>query len=1467
MKNIFDRLQLVKGLNPASDNGIFETREDAINYVIGKQVFERPSLVSEPIVLLYNNEEDPKEPNVILAIGSVGDGNTASNNNRTFFIDTKKNEEDIEELYELIEEAVKSLTLIPLESDTIKLTSEKTEDGTFLSGDVKIADYKIISGNVVDNIIETEGEKGIFTFVDMDYDPETFRITFKTTKQTKEFQLPPDQHVVEGRYSTDDEAIFLKLADDSEVKIDVVDLIDEWTVLPDSTTPVLLYKEHVSANSEAHDGVYDWQDVLTADVRVASHIPNNIIQKDATGRYLYVKGTADNIKYSDDVTVKEAIDRIDTNVSSSNGNLIYKRQDGIYAYAMLDYNMAENKLIYSYSDGVASGEVKTVEFKLNSIEILDDITYDPDREMIIIRYNTADGQHKTVEIPAKDIIEEWTVNNENHNVELTKVRDEGRGKDLLSADVKIHVGDNNILENKDHTLYVNGIADNIKYVATSDTTVKDAIDELKAEDSDISDALDSEITRSTDEDTKINNTIGNGFSTDSHETVTYKFETLQAQVNSEAEKLQSEIDRSKAKDTEHDGRLDTIDAEIGDGFGPRNTVRDEIDNLQNEIDAVSADSSSRLSDVINEDESIDVDTRDDTNGKPTIKVVKVNLSSEVEDAKPNIIKLNADGLYAGVDLSYVEEANKLIFNTTNGTKEIQLESMSSIISINYDPNKEAIIITYMTNGHEVKTVEIPVGDLIREWKPSENTDGAIKLTLTEVPSGSTGKDILYGEVLISDHEDNILVNDGGSLYVSNADITANTAAINALEDRMNTAEADIDALEDGLREEVSARTLADEALGARIDQEIEDRIADVNEEQSRAEAAELSLSGKIDTDILVEKNRAVSAETALQTTVNNEVTRATSEETRIETKLNNESDTARGNEARIEAKLDDEISRAQTTELDIRKDLTAETLRAQNADNELYQKIADEIADRRTGDGELREAITDEASRAQVVEGQLASGINAETDRATSEEARIETKLNNEITRSIAKDDALNEKVNSEITRATNAEATLDSKINTEERRASGEELALRTALTAEITRSTSAETKLQTADNVLTTNLANEVARATAAEAAIQTQVDANKLAFHDTTTIDLVRTEGNPDIVEGHVKIATSNNNIIRVDESSYGIYASVDLTYDSGTNVLTFKASDGTEKNIKLSSGSVIHRAWFDPDTEELVLEFVNPDGSFYEVKIPVGSLFNQWDVDNENSKGIKLIKTPGTGSGSTDLLSAEAKISQADDNILVLKDNHLYVSGSGVTKALADTETISGNLEALRSAVNGTSEGYTYPTHLTSHIISAATSYDEADKLLDEAFYNMIDKWFLLGFETCTTHTGVKEVAQNRHMFVDVRMSHGNKATGMTDEELSMTSMDDKYFSDTNVLRYINVEETRDHQHLYPDNGYNGMYLSNYWDCGKYYQESTESAEIDEMVDEGFEVYNDNYKTDEDGSASDYDYNNNVRQRQS
>ena len=183
--------------------------------------------------MLYESEDEEKGPNVILAIGSVGKG-TQSQSNRTFFIDTQKTEEEIQDLDERLEAAIRSLTIVPLESDTIQMHSEKTEDGTLLSGDVKIADYRIVDGIVDENIIETEGEKGIYAFVDMEYDPETFVITFRTNKVTKEFQLTPDQHVVRGWYSPKHESIFLELADGSKVEIDVVKLIDEWTVLPDS---------------------------------------------------------------------------------------------------------------------------------------------------------------------------------------------------------------------------------------------------------------------------------------------------------------------------------------------------------------------------------------------------------------------------------------------------------------------------------------------------------------------------------------------------------------------------------------------------------------------------------------------------------------------------------------------------------------------------------------------------------------------------------------------------------------------------------------------------------------------------------------------------------------------------------------------------------------------------------------------------------------------------------------------------------------------------------------------------------------------------------------------------------------------------------------------------------------------------------------------------------------------------------
>ena len=956
MENIFDRLQFIR------HEEIFPTREDAYTYVINHQIRgdyptitdpskNMPALFGEPMVLLYESKKPHGGPNVILAIGSVGNG-TASNDNKTFFIDTQRTEEEIEEINIKIDELYDLFNIIAVESPTLKLNAEQSDEGTIISGDVKIADYKIVSGNAYNNIITTEKNKGIYAFVDMDYDPETFVITFNVNGITKDFQLPEDKHVTRGWYDINKEAIVLKLADDSKVEVEVDKLIDEWTVLSSaSTTPIMLFKEHVSSSTEHHSGIYDWQDLLEADVRVADHIEDNIIHKDATGRYLYVKGTADNIKYKNGLTVADALDNVDMKVSTSAGNMIYRRPDGLFASAMLDYNTAENKLIYRYTD-TQTQDFKEVSFKLNSIKLLDDITYDPVKEVIVIRYIDTQGEYQTVEIPAKDIIEEWVVNNEAHNIELVKYRSEGQGQDILSADAKIHAGDNNILEDRDHKLYVNGISDNIKYDVTGETTVKDVLDGISGETVEINAKLDAEIERAKAAEKVVDDKIGTGFTDDPHENVTAKFDGLNQKVDDEISRstekddelesaIAAETSRATSAETVLDGKIEAIEDEIGDGFGPRNTVRHEIDNLQSEIEAVSADSLSSIKDIINVDHSINVDK---TN--PTSPILNVNLSTEIEDGRRNIIKLNNDGLFANVDLDYISGENKLIFHKTDGTpdKEIQLESMSSIISIEYNPTKEAIVITYMTNGHEVKVVEIPVGDLINEWRVEDGHPHAVQLEKVRVASGTSEQDVLKASVIITDsHNDNILVMDDGALYVSGTQISANTAAIEAEVQRAQSAET---ALQTAINDEETRAEAAEQALSGAIDNEVE-----------RATTIEDALLTSIETEV----ERAEAAEQALQTAINNEVVRATSAETALQTAINTETARATSAETRIEHLIQDEIanevSRAQNSENSLSASISSEISRSTAEDERLENAISSETAAREAADIALRNAI------------------------------------------------------------------------------------------------------------------------------------------------------------------------------------------------------------------------------------------------------------------------------------------------------------------------------------------------------------------------------------------------------------------------------------------------------------------------------------------------------------------------------
>ena len=156
MGNYKNRLQFVH------HDELFSTREDAMNYVNGQLIqIDRPALYAEPMILKYGDEA---EPNIILAIGSVGNGETMSTNNKVFFIDLANIEESIEKLNGQVEDVKNVKELV----SAIIASCGLNEDGTYsidLDDDIlksaenlKMADT-LLSSALQDEIARAKAEE------------------------------------------------------------------------------------------------------------------------------------------------------------------------------------------------------------------------------------------------------------------------------------------------------------------------------------------------------------------------------------------------------------------------------------------------------------------------------------------------------------------------------------------------------------------------------------------------------------------------------------------------------------------------------------------------------------------------------------------------------------------------------------------------------------------------------------------------------------------------------------------------------------------------------------------------------------------------------------------------------------------------------------------------------------------------------------------------------------------------------------------------------------------------------------------------------------------------------------------------------------------------------------------------------------------------------------------------------------
>ena len=1097
-------------------------KEDALGYI--QSSINDPegkfSLFAEPTVICYGNEEDP---HLILAIGAVTNNTGQFAENRYTIIDIDATESEIAKVADDLEKAVKSLTILPQITDSLELEAEKTENGTILRGNVKLSPSQVIRDLRRPNIL-TSTSDGLFSYVGLRYDEDKGVLTFMVNDKETSFKIA-DEYVVGGEYKHEDESIHLYKKSGEEIIISCTDLLDEWVVEGENTkSPVVLKKEAVvygttSDTSSTH--ALPWQDVLSADVRL-SNSQFNILRKTEDKRSLEVEGVASNIAYfsnGQQITVKDALDNLSTNkLSNDSNNLLYKKLDGFFASVKLRYVGNENALYFTTSN--IDGNEHEEKILLNRVELFRDVTYDPTTESLKITYVDNLGSVQICSVPIGKMLRdwEWQVQSEGHTIALNKERNIS-GDDILTADVKITSLADNILQDIDHTLYVKGTANNIKYNAT--LSVEGAINTIKeslAESKETEKLLDEKI-----------DTVESNLTNDLRETES---------------KLNDKIDGVEANLTEHFGKTDEKIKELEDT---------KLNSIENK----------RLSDGT-VDNSIEISTKDDK--------LAPQLSVRLSKNELNIIRTTADGVEAEVGLGYNPATNVLTFTTSsadgNKSVEYQLNTTSFVDDIKYDSGREEIVIRYHSAGGETQEVRVPVRDIINEI--DFNNTSTVKFTRTVNPN--RGSDIVAADVVISPSLDNALSNVNG-LFVSKSyfddKINANTneiantktnlaseieratnaEAINATaitneiaraKDAENTLQTNVTAVATDLATETNRAKAAEEALSksangigdrtSALESGLNSTNANLASEILRSQNKDTELAEKLDSTVeKIDKeiSRAVAKDESLTTDLNNEKARAIAKEGQLEASFNNTFGSFTNT-------INSEVSRAIAAENAISLNLETEKNRATTAEQEIKDSIANEVTKLEDADKRLESSLND--AKNQIADLKTSTDITYEDTTTVTL-----TKDANNVVRANAKVANANENIISLDSTLSGLYARVDLAYN-----------AATNVLTLTTTNDTT-EIKLNSASVLQSAQLDNEnnelVLTFQLTDGSISTTRIPLGTLFNTwkpenqvtNSAIELTKIDANPntgvnyDILKARVLVSASDNNMLRIDGNS--------------------------------------------------------------------------------------------------------------------------------------------------------------------------------------------------------------------------------------------------------------------------------------------------------------------------------------------
>ena len=368
---------------------------------------------------------------------------------------------------------------------------------------------------------------------------------------------------------------------------------------------------------------------------------------------------------------------------------------------------------------------------------------------------------------------------------------------------------------------------------------------------------------------------------------------------------------------------------------------------------------------------------------------------------------------------------------------------------------------------------------------------------------------------------------------------------------------------------------------------------------------------------------------------------------------------------------------------------------------------------------------------------------------------------------------------------------TLQSNIDKEVVRATTEEGKINSALTDEVARAKAKETELKVSVDANSDAITKETERAKVKETELLDTIkdNATKASFvvNKSNTINLTKEtkDDGSSVLTGNVEISTLDGNLLKNDQP---LYASVDLTYDAGTNTLKFNSSAlETEKVIKLNAGSVIDRMYYDAATEELVIVYTNANGEQSEVRFSARTLFNKWDVQKEHLGGIILNKQ--VNKEGTDILSGAVVLSTLSTNALINDQGSLYVSNQAKDYNLADGTSVEKSVSDVKNKVTDLNANVTVLSSEVAKVKAdeaAQNTTIEANKAAIETVENDIQrhserldgidgdiaelkaKSTIKVADTNTVHMNSKQTADNTVISCDVKLANYNENLIMSDE---------------------------------------------------------------------------------------------------